>query len=135
MGKERARIVFADDHRSMHGLLNRILGAEFEIVAAVSDGLALIEAAREHQPDVLVVDISMPELDGIQAVKRLQEEGENFPVVFLTTHTEAALVEQALKTGALGFVLKVHAADELALAIRETPAHRSFVSPAVRTPE
>ena len=126
------RILFADDHLPMHEMVRRILEPEFEVVATVADGHELIKAAQEDRPDVLVVDISMPGLDGIQAVKRLQNGDEAWTVVFLSTHTDHGLVKSALEAGALGYVLKLKAAEELPLAIHEALAGRSFVSPTIR---
>ena len=121
------RLVLADDHAGIHPLIRRILGSEFEIVDAVLDGRALVESALANSPDVLVVDISMPGLSGIEAIRSL---GPSLPkaVVVLTTHADPNLVEQAFRAGASGYVLKAKAAMDLAPAIHAALRGERFVS-------
>jgi DNA-binding NarL/FixJ family response regulator len=94
----------------------------------VNDGEALFEAAMELHPDVIVTDISMPKLSGIEAVDRLRESGCRARVVFLTNHSDPDFVDLALKTGALGYVLKISMVTDLLFAIQEALAGRIFVS-------
>lgn len=107
--------------------LEHILEPEFRIVASVGDGKALIEAAQASSPDVIIADISMPVLNGIQAVRRLKAAQPNARVIFLTVHEEAAFVAEAKKSGARGFVLKRCAASDLIPAIREVLRGSPFV--------
>ena len=124
------RVVIADDHAGIHPLIRRILEPEFDIVDAVFDGQALLDSARAHEPDVLVVDISMPVMNGIEAIRRL-EAPRTRAVVVLTTHADPSLLEQAVKAGALGYVLKASAVTDLAPAIRAALRGERFTSPAI----
>ncbi|MCC6539666.1 MAG: response regulator transcription factor [Bryobacterales bacterium] len=124
------RVVFADDHAGLHPLVRRILEPQFQVVDSVFDGQALVNSAAHHSPDVLVVDIAMPHLNGLEAVRQLRPLS-NAVVVFLTTHADRALLEQALEAGAHGYVLKAAAASDLIPAIRAALRGERFVSAAV----
>lgn len=124
------RVVFADDHAGIHPLMRRILEPQFNIVDAVFDGRALVDSTARHAPDVLVVDISMPYLNGLEAV-RLLRPGSNAAVVFLTTHADPDLLAQALEAGAKGYVLKASAAADLVPAIHAALRGERFISSAV----
>jgi DNA-binding NarL/FixJ family response regulator len=108
-----------------------LLSQEFELVDIVEDGRALIEAAKKLNPDVVVADISMPHLNGIEALVQLKREDPQVRVVFLTMHPEAAYARRALEAGASGYVLKHSAAAELTAAIRAALEGKTYVSPAV----
>jgi DNA-binding NarL/FixJ family response regulator len=123
--------LLADDHTIVIEGLRRILDPEFEIVGAVSDGRALMAAAERLQPDVIVADISMPLLNGIEAVRQIRKTSRKAKVVFLTMHADVSYAAKALEAGGAGFVLKSSAGDELLTAIREAIAGRKFVSPAL----
>jgi DNA-binding NarL/FixJ family response regulator len=112
----------ADDHR-------RLLEPTFDVVGCVKDGEALLEAAAKLQPDVIVTDISMPKLDGIEAAGRLRESGSTLKIVFLTVHADADFVQAVLKTGALTYVTKSRIDTDLVVAIGEALAGRMFISP------
>ena len=127
----RPRIVLADDNQSVIAGIRKILEAHFDIVATVADGKALIEQTRLLEPDAVVVDISMPVLDGIQAARRILREETETRVVFLTIHGDRAIVEQARASGASGYVLKTSADEDLVKAIREALAGRKYASPPV----
>lgn len=127
----RVRLLLAEDHKHMREMIVRIVEREFEVVEAVGDGQSLLEAASRLKPDVCVVDISMPILDGIEAARSLQQSGSTAKVVFLTAHTTGAFLEAALETGALGYVLKPKMASDLFPAIREALAGRQFISPSI----
>jgi len=103
----------------------------FDVVGTVADGESLIEATCKLQPDVIVTDISMPKLNGIEAVNRLRESGSTSKVVFLTVHTGPDFVQAAFKTGALAYVSKLRIRADLLVAIRGTLEGRVFVSPTV----
>jgi DNA-binding NarL/FixJ family response regulator len=122
------RVLLADDHRDLLELVRSLLKTEVEVVGCVDNGESLFEAAMELHPDVIVTDISMPKLSGLDAVDRLRESGCLPKVVFLTGHRDPDFVDAALKTGALGYVCKVSMATDLLFAIREALAGRVFVS-------
>lgn len=128
---KRPRVLLADDHRIVTEGLKVLLGAEFELVGVVEDGSALVEAARTLRPDVIVADISMPRLSGLDALPRLKEDNPEVRVVFLTMHSELAYARRALAAGASGFVVKHSAAAELVRAVRAALEGRTFVTPAL----
>ena len=114
----RATVLLADDHPVTAALLRQLLWATFDVVGEVSDGSALVEAAGRLKPDVIVTDISMPGLDGIEATRRILAMDATARIVFVTVHSEPAVVERALAAGARAYVVKSIAADELVPAIR-----------------
>jgi DNA-binding NarL/FixJ family response regulator len=128
---ERPRILLADDHRIVAEGLKSLLAPEFELVGVVEDGRALVEAAEKLRPDVIVADISMPHLNGIDALVQLKQRDEQVRVVVLTMHQEVAYVRRALDAGALGYVLKHSAPVELIAAIRAALDGKTYVTPAL----
>ncbi len=127
----RTRVLLADDHRLVAQGLMRVLEQDFELLGIVEDGKALVDAARQVQPDVIVSDISMPGLSGIEALEQLKRDNPAVRVVFLTMHHNVAYARQAMNLGAMGYVLKHSAADELILAVRAAANGRTFVSPSI----
>jgi DNA-binding NarL/FixJ family response regulator len=127
----RARILLADDHEKMRDMVKRLLERDFEVIDSVGNGVALLEAASRLKPDVCVLDISMPVLNGIETATRLRQSGSTAKIVFLTIHEEVEFVEAALETGASGFVLKGQMVSELRRAITEVLEGRIFVSPSI----
>lgn len=125
----KPRVLLADDHRIVAEGLKSILADEFELAGIVEDGLALVKAARELRPDVIVADISMPQLNGIDALVQLKEHDPGVRVVFLTMHRNVAYARRALDAGAAGFVLKHSASAELVLAVRAALQGRTYVTP------
>ena len=125
----KPRVLLADDHRIVAEGLKSILAAEFELAGIVEDGVALVKAARELRPDVIVADISMPLLNGIDALVQLKEHDPDVRVVFLTMHRNAAYARRALDAGAAGFVLKHSASAELVLAVRAALQGRTYITP------
>ena len=123
------RVLLADDHRMVAEGLRGLLVDEFDLVGIVDDGAALVKAARELQPDVIVADISMPHLSGIDALKQLKRDNPKVRVVFLTMHRDVAYARRALEAGAAGFVLKHSAPAELVLALRAALQGRTFIAP------
>ena len=128
---EKTTVLLADDHRIVLEGLKGLLADEFEVVGTVEDGRALLEQAQQLRPDVIVVDIAMPLLNGIDAVKQMKKSGLDTKVVFLTMHHDAMYAKEAFEAGALGFVLKHSAPSELTRAIREALKGNTYVSPAV----
>jgi len=129
---KRPRILLADDHAIVIEGLRRLLGADFDLVGVARNGLEMVELGKTHAPDLVVADVSMPLVNGIDALRRLRREGCTARVVFLTMHPDATFATRALEAGASGYVLKHAASDELVEAIREALAGRTFVSPALR---
>jgi len=123
------RVLLADDHPGILGGIRSFLEPNFEVVGCVDNGESLFETAMKVQADVIVTDISMPKLSGIEAANRLRESGCSSKVVFLTVHTDPDIVRAALKTGAFAYVLKTSLTTDLLLAIEEALAGRTFVSP------
>ena len=124
----KARILLADDHPRFPEMEARLLEPEFEVVGKVGNGQALIEEAIRLKPDIIVTDISMPVLDGIEAVDRLMESGCTSRIVFLSVHSDSDFVRRCLSTGALGYVVKSRLASELVPAIRQALAGNTFIS-------
>ena len=125
----RARILLADDHKEIRDRAVRLLEPEFDIVGAVADGDSLVRAYAQLKPDVCVVDISMPYLNGIEAAIKLRENGSNARIVFLTVNEDSDFVNAALRTGALGYVVKSRMANDLCAAINGALIGQLFVSP------
>jgi len=127
----RKRVLLADDHRLVAEALKSLLSTEFDLVGVVEDGRALVETAARLRPDVIVADITMPHLNGIDALVHLRREDKEVRVVFLTMHSELAYARRALEAGASGYVLKHSAPAELLAAIRAALNGRTYVSPAL----
>ena len=125
----RARILLADDHKEIRDRAVRLLEPEFEVVGTVADGRALVQAFAQLKPDVCVIDISMPQLSGIEAAIKLRENGSEAKIVFLTVNEDSDFVRAALNTGALGYVVKSRMASDLCTAINGAISGRLFVSP------
>jgi DNA-binding NarL/FixJ family response regulator len=128
---DRPRVVVADDHHAMLDTLVRMLSNEFEVVAAVSDGLSVVTAAAELDPDLLVLDIAMPGLNGIAAATRVRKSGSSAKVVFVTNLRDREFVQESLALGEVGFVIKSRLVADLLPAVRSVLAGQSFVSFAV----
>jgi len=126
---KKPRVLLADDHESVRREIRAMLEPEFDVVGAVPDGEALLEAAETLKPDVVVLDVSMPVMSGIEAAKRLNELYPEGKIVFLSIHQAPAIVQEALSTGALGYVFKISADTDLAEAVRKALEGRSFLSP------
>jgi DNA-binding NarL/FixJ family response regulator len=127
----RPRILLADDHTLVVQALQHLLESEFDVVATVADGRALVEAAAQHEPDVVIVDIGMPLLNGLDAGERLKALHPAIKVIYLTQNREPLMALEAFRRKASGYVLKDAAASELRTAIREALRGRWYASPAV----
>ncbi len=127
----RPRVLLADDHRMFVEGLRSLLAEEFDLVEIVEDGVALIEAAKRLRPDVIIADITMPRLNGIEALIQLRAELPDVRVVFLTMHRDAAYARRAVAAGAMGFVLKHSAVNELLFALHAALEGRTFITPAL----
>ena len=124
-----ATILLADDHAIVAEGLARLLGPEFTLLGTVTDGSQLLEAARKHRPDVIVSDVAMPGMTGLEVLRRLRAESLPSRVIFLTMHADAPLAAEALRAGAAGFVVKHAAGEELLTAIHEALAGRTYLTP------
>jgi DNA-binding NarL/FixJ family response regulator len=113
----RTRLLLADDHLDTAFQLRALLQPEFEVIAHVTDGRALVRDAARLLPDVIISDISMPELDGITAAALILECNPTARIIFVSVHADPVLVARGLATGALGYVLKLSAGDDLVPAI------------------
>ena len=125
----RPRVLLADDHRMIAEALKSLLEQEFELVGVVEDGRQLVETARHLRPDVIVADITMPHLNGIDALTQLKRDDPDVRVVFLTMHKDAAYARRALDAGARGYVLKHSAQAELFLAVRAALDGETYITP------
>ena len=126
----RASVLLADDHAIVvDGLRSLLEGGAFDVVGTVADGRALLEAARELQPDVIIADISMPVLGGLEATRLLAKDGVKAKVIILTMHAESHLATEALRAGASGYVLKQSAGNELIAAIGDVLRGDVYVTP------
>jgi DNA-binding NarL/FixJ family response regulator len=127
----RARLLLADDHTLLLEGIRLMLEPEFELVGSVEDGQALLAAAKTLKPDVILLDISMPVLNGIDAAHQLRKILPSAKLIFLTMHADADYVTEAFRAGAAGYLLKRSAASELLTAIREVLNGNHYVSPLV----
>jgi DNA-binding NarL/FixJ family response regulator len=127
----RPRIVLADDHVLLLEALSKLLADHCDVVGTASSGQALIDAAAKLRPDVAVVDIAMPFLNGIDAVRRLKQLHPDLRIIFLTMNEDADVAAEAFRAGASGYLLKRSAASELLTAINEVMKGRSYVTPLV----
>jgi DNA-binding NarL/FixJ family response regulator len=126
-----ARIILVDDHPELLALTIGLLDSEFEVLKTFASGTAMLEEVAQLAPDLLVMDISMPGLNGIEAAVKLRASGSSAKVVFLTVHEDEDYVHSALATGAQGYVVKRRLASDLVPAMREALAGRRFVSGAL----
>ena len=128
-------MLLADDHAAMLAqAVNRLTGT-FEIVGSVSNGLDLIKAVAQLDPDVVVLDVTMPGVDGIEAARQLQRVGCRAKLVFLTVHDDPDYLRAAQQAGGLAYVVKSRLASDLVTAIHEALAERRFVSPTLSLKE
>ncbi len=122
-------MLLADDHLLVAEALRSLLTPAFDLVGVVADGRAMVEAAAALHPDVIVADVTMPHLNGIDAMVLLRQAGNQVPVVFLTMHRDVAFARRALEAGASGFVLKHSASLELVAAIHAALAGQTYLTP------
>jgi DNA-binding NarL/FixJ family response regulator len=121
----------ADDHKMIIEGLRNIIESEFDLVGTVEDGRALLNAAKKLRPNVIVADISMPILNGIEAVRMIKKNDPSVKVIFLTMHPDATYASEAFAAGASGYVLKHSAPSELVTAINEALKGRTYITPMI----
>ena len=127
--KRPTRILVADDHCAVLESLVPILESQFTVVGTASDGKAAVEAEEKLRPDVVVLDISMPVMSGIDAARQMRRGGSKASIVFLTVHQDSDILAAATRAGGLGYVVKTRLKTDLILAIKEALEGRGFVSP------
>ncbi len=129
---KRCRLLLADDHDIVIEGLRRVLDRpDIEIVGIVKDGRALVRAAREKQPDIIIADITMPLLNGIEAARQIRKNNSNVKIIFLTMHPDVTFATEALAAGGSGYVLKNSAGDELLTAIRDVMKGHIYVTKSI----
>jgi DNA-binding NarL/FixJ family response regulator len=129
--KRRTKVLLADDHAIVAEGLASVLKDRYDLVGIVADGSELIDAARKLRPDVIVSDIAMPVLGGLEALRRLKMAQSAAKVIFLTMHADAQLATEAFRAGACGYVLKQSAGEELISAIQEVLQGRTYLTPLI----
>jgi DNA-binding NarL/FixJ family response regulator len=127
----RPRVLLADDHALLLGAFEKLLAEECDVVGQVSDGRALVEAAERLKPDVVVLDISMPLLNGLEAGRQIKRSNKRVKLVFLTMNEDPDLAAEAFRVGASAYLLKRSGASELATAIRQVTLGRTYITPLV----
>jgi len=125
------RVMLADDHELLLGAFEKLLAGQCEIVGKASDGRALVAAADVLKPDVIVVDIAMPLLNGLEAGRQIKHRMPDVKLIFLTMSEDVELAAEAFRAGASGYVLKRSATSELATAIQEAMLGRSYITPLI----
>ena len=128
----KIRVLLADDNEEMLNDVEELLASDFDIVGKATDGVSAVEAAIRLMPDLIVTDLAMPGLSGIEASRKMLTARPDMPIVLLTLHNDARLVEQALSVGIRGYVHKLTAAEELIPALYCALRGQTFVSPACR---
>jgi len=132
MPSHRSRVLIADDHNLVAELCKKLLETEFDVVGIVANGHDLVRAAAELKPDVVVVDIAMPVLNGLDAGKQVKENLHAVKLVYLTMNTDPELALEAFQCGASGYLLKTCAASEMVIAVREVLRGKTYLSPSLR---
>ena len=127
----RTRLVICDDHAMVAEGMRTLLESKYDIVGIAEDGRAAIKAAEEFQPDIVLLDISMPFLNGIEAARQIRKQIPSTKVIFVTMHSDATFVHEALRAGASGYVVKRAAVRELTTAIEEVRRGRIYITPLV----
>jgi len=127
----KPRVLLADDHALLLGAFEKLLSGDCDIVGQVSDGRALVAAAEELKPDVIVLDISMPVLNGMEAGRQIKQRLRNVKLVFVTMNEDGDLAAEAFRAGASAYLLKRSAASELTAAIREVMQGRTYITPLI----
>ena len=127
----RPRVLLADDHALLLGAFEKLLAEDCDIVGQVSDGRALVAAAEQLRPDIIVLDIMMPLLNGIEAARQIKQKVPRVKLVFVTMNEDTGLAADAFRAGASAYLLKQSATSELLTAIRQVIAGHSYVTPLI----
>jgi two-component system response regulator DegU len=129
--ERRFRVIVADDDANIRQELVHLLLPDYDLIA-VENGRELVELARYSKPELVVVDISMPEMNGFEAVRKMKSDGIESKVIFLTTNGNPLYVQEAFRLGASGYVLKAHGTEQLPKAVRVVLEGGVFISPSIR---
>jgi len=129
--RHRAKILIADDHTLIAEACRNLLEPEFEVIGVVPDGRALLQASAELNPDVVIVDIAMPQLNGLDAGEQLKQKNRALKLIYLTMNVRADVAAEAFRRGASGYVLKHCSAEELLVAVRRVLRGESYLSPLI----
>ena len=127
----KPRVILADDHTLILEAFEKLLAPECDIIAKVTDGRALIEAVKEHRPDIVVLDLGMPLLNGLDAARQIKQNDRSVKLVFVTMNEDPDIAAEAFRAGGSAYLLKRSAGSELLTAIREAMRNRSYVTPLV----
>jgi DNA-binding NarL/FixJ family response regulator len=127
----RPRVLLADDHALVAAGLSKLLEPNFDLIGTVGDGRALVASAKAENPDVVLADISMPTLNGLEAARQIHDSVPTCKIIFLTVHSDTAYVKEAFRAGASGYVLKRSAASELPTAIEEVLNDNIYLTPLI----
>lgn len=127
----KIRIILADDHALLLDAFQALLEPEYEVVCTVTDGQALLESALQFKPDLIILDIAMPQLDGLEAARQIKQLMPRVKLVFLTMNGDPEIAAEAFRAGAFGYLLKTAAASELLEAIRDVLRGEKYVTPAI----
>jgi DNA-binding NarL/FixJ family response regulator len=128
---KRLRVLLVDDHVILVESLKKLLESEFEIVGSAGDGRAMLDMALQLRPDVVLLDVTLPVLNGLEAARRLKKKAPSISIIFLTMNEDRELAAEALRIGAAGYVLKTSAASEVCQAIRAAQSGQTFVTASV----
>ena len=126
---KKPSVLMADDHSMILAGLRKLVEADYDVVGTVEDGRALVEAAQKLRPDLILLDISMPLLNGLEAARQLRTLVPDSKIIFLTMHASPAYATEAFQAGAAGYLLKHSAADELSQAIKSVLQGRHYLTP------
>ncbi len=127
----KPRVILAEDHVMVSEGLIKLLETDFTIVGSVTDGRALIQAVKAHTPDIAVIDIALPLLNGLEAARQIKKCEPHTKLIFLTMHAEEQYVKEAFQAGGSGYILKQSASTELLFAMNEVFRGRTYVSPSI----
>jgi DNA-binding NarL/FixJ family response regulator len=127
----RIRVLIADDHALLLGAFEKLLATDFDVIAVASDGRAAVAEAGRLNPDVVVLDVAMPLLNGLEAGRQIKKQSADVKLVFITMNEDPDLAAEAFRAGASGYLLKRSAASELSTAIHEVMRGRSYVTPLI----
>ena len=128
---KRLRILLAEDHVLVGEGLSKLLETDFTLVGIATNGRLLVQMVKEHTPDIAIVDITLPLLNGLEAARQIRKCEPYTKLIFLTMHAEEGFVREAFKVGGLGYILKQSATTELLFAIKEVSEGRTYVSPSI----
>ncbi|MCC6140180.1 MAG: response regulator transcription factor [Nitrospira sp.] len=128
---KKPTVILADDHTLVLEGFRRLLETQYELLAAVGDGQALLQAAAQHRPEIVILDISMPVMNGIEAARALQSQFPSMKLVFVTMHADPAYIRAAFQAGASGYVLKQSMGNELSQALQTVLQGQTYVTPLI----